>query len=221
MSIRKPIGDCLSNVMNGRSRGGAFTLVEMLVVVAIVMILAALLFPAFATIRARADAAKCLSQLRQVGTAISLYVSENNGTLPGPLWSTQPPLAARDNNNVTWLGGFLAPYLGVQLPNGPTTTFVTVPTMFCPVNLQRKVSRGTGMWTVNGSVDVNGLTRSPWGHPSGVGDLRTPARMSSISNVASTWALQERDLGNPAAVVHRTVRNTLFFDWHVESVRVP
>jgi len=64
-----------------RTRKG-FTLIELLVVIAIIAILAAILFPVFITVKARAKAAHCLSNLRQIGVALSLYIPENGGRFP-------------------------------------------------------------------------------------------------------------------------------------------
>lgn len=64
-------------------KGGlAFTLVEMLVVIAIIGILAALIFPALGRAREAAKGVACLSNLRQVGVALQLYVQDNNNRLP-------------------------------------------------------------------------------------------------------------------------------------------
>lgn len=54
----------------------AFTLVEILVVIAIIMILAAILFPVFATARERARSASCQSNLKQLGTAMTMYIGD-------------------------------------------------------------------------------------------------------------------------------------------------
>jgi prepilin-type N-terminal cleavage/methylation domain-containing protein len=63
-------------------RLGAFTLIELLVVIAIIAILAALLLPALALSKARANQAQCLSNLRQVGLGFRLWADSNDNKFP-------------------------------------------------------------------------------------------------------------------------------------------
>jgi prepilin-type N-terminal cleavage/methylation domain-containing protein/prepilin-type processing-associated H-X9-DG protein len=67
-------------------RSGAFTLIELLVVIAIIAILAAILFPVFAQAREKARQAACLSNTKQLGTALALYVQDFDEVLPMGGW---------------------------------------------------------------------------------------------------------------------------------------
>lgn len=59
-----------------------FTLIELLVVIAIIAILAAIIFPVFAQARQKAYQVTCQSNLKNIATAIMLYVEDNDGKYP-------------------------------------------------------------------------------------------------------------------------------------------
>ena len=65
-----------------RMHRGGFTLIELLTVIAIIALLAAMLFPAFASARAKARDANCMSNLNQIGLAIKLYGADWGEFLP-------------------------------------------------------------------------------------------------------------------------------------------
>ena len=77
--------------MRNRAHGGpAFTLVELLVVMATIAVLASLLLPGLARAKAKARATQCLSNLRQWNIALSLYLHENEGCIPRRGQGVQP-----------------------------------------------------------------------------------------------------------------------------------
>ena len=65
--------------------GGGFTLIEVLVVIAIISLLASILFPVFAKARESGRRSACLSNQRQVGMAILLYAQDNEELFPNGL----------------------------------------------------------------------------------------------------------------------------------------
>lgn len=64
-----------------------FTLVELLVVVAIIALLAAMLFPVFAAAREKGRSARCLANLRQLGAAVEMYTADWDEKYP---WGKDP-----------------------------------------------------------------------------------------------------------------------------------
>src|SRR5580698_10248889 len=65
-----------------RPQGLAFTLIELLVVIAIIAILAAILFPVFSQAKAAAKSSVCLSNMKQMGLAVMMYMGDSDDTFP-------------------------------------------------------------------------------------------------------------------------------------------
>ena len=79
----------------------AFTLIELLVVIAIVAVLASLAYAGAGSMIGKGHATKCLSNMRQIGAAMQMFVGDNDGRLPGT------------SHGVSWTNS-LSAYLGTN-----------------------------------------------------------------------------------------------------------
>jgi len=105
----------------------AFTLIELLVVIAIIAILAAMLLPALASAKARAQRIKCVNDQHQLGIGFTMFAGDNNDRYP-PACIDQD-----DTDQITW-DDWLNKYIG---GNAPTSALqgAAVPPQYCPAIL--------------------------------------------------------------------------------------
>ena len=79
---------------NARRARSGFTLIELLVVIAIIAILAAILFPVFAQVRESARQTSCLSNMKQIGNGLLMYLQDYDEVTPPADYGVVPPTSA-------------------------------------------------------------------------------------------------------------------------------
>jgi len=107
--------------MQTKTQRAAFTLIELLVVIALMALLAALLFPVFGTLRGKARESTCLSNLHQLGIAITMYCQDYDELYPYALdpinkytpqdWETIDPVAGASIPSLPLLSDTLQAYV--------------------------------------------------------------------------------------------------------------
>jgi prepilin-type N-terminal cleavage/methylation domain-containing protein len=126
--------------------GPAFTLIELLVVIAIIAILAAMLLPALKSAKEKAQRTACLSDMKQMGLALNMYLTDNQDYMPWPNWGNDGDAPAGwlyhpDPNTPDSLSGTLPnvmanwpTYRVANLKTGTFWQYLQHPDVFiCPV----------------------------------------------------------------------------------------
>ncbi len=104
-----------------------FALVELLVGVAILAILAALIFSMAGAMRASADSVTCIANLRRIGNLMHMYFNDHNGWAPPHGgWTFSEPPGIQPQTSLIWTGR-LAPYFEPDSYNSPMSSLFTCP----------------------------------------------------------------------------------------------
>lgn len=208
-----------------RSRLKAFSLVELLVSVAVIAVLAAILLPAVGRVRTGAQTAQCASNLRQIGVALAACISDSDMKLPVS-WASLPcNPTVRNAGEFNALSGHLAPYL---LNNPPLLARVLVPVFQCPAFPSQIASTQAGAPNhITYRLVLGQMGRpNPFGGTESaqavsIHDIETifqtdPARVPIIFDLdqRSHYAA---DASLPSTPVHGDRRNVLYLDGRVSS----
>jgi prepilin-type N-terminal cleavage/methylation domain-containing protein/prepilin-type processing-associated H-X9-DG protein len=146
----------------------AFTLIELLVVIAIIAILAAMLLPALAKAKQRAQGIQCVNNGKQFVTSWIMFADDNQDGLVANAGNPTPPSAYGWATNQTWCAGDLS-YLPEQTMADPIKNALLYPYIKslglykCPGN-QTPMVRGVSMnWFMGGPpASINGAGLSAW-----------------------------------------------------------
>lgn len=154
----------------------AFTLIELLSVVAIIGVLAALSMAVVSRMRASADDASCVNNMRSLAVGMAAYVNDY-GTLPGPAAGGVTAGYTSDTRNLPF---YLQPYLKYAQP---TKTKQYAPPFICPAAVREYGMEPLKSMTTMVTVSLPDGTR-PFGYPSDSGKGRAEDPPKSLVVVA-------------------------------------
>jgi prepilin-type N-terminal cleavage/methylation domain-containing protein len=206
-----------------RKRAG-FTLIELLVVIAIIAILAAILFPVFAQAREKARQSSCLSNFKQIGLGVMMYVQDWDETYPNNRLYQFPGGSECGQKMITWKTATLPYVKNLEVYRCPSNshnkeldetkglepTFPAFPLSYA--------YSGSALWSGATTKTVNTLASVP-----------EPARYIMLveSNQSCAdmgiWALKSDSKSwglTKGFFVHPTKRmQALYFDGHAKSTK--
>ncbi len=204
--------------VTGRER--AFSLLELLVAVVIIGILALIIVPAVVKVKDKANAAKCVSNLRQIGVAWHLYLADNNGRFP----------SFRSYEMYYW-GGDKGSWGGPEKEYRPLYPYLSDMNVFrCPSDVATSEKEPFYTYSGNSYVMANskqrGLlsmeaSRNRVANPGVYAKLRKPSR--TIMVFEQTVRASEAGYTDPSRSWYRDnwhrddVSNILMADGHVET----
>ncbi len=200
---------------------GAFTLIELLTVIAIIGILAAIMMPVVSRVRASARNANCVSNLRQVHIGIMGYAADNKDYFPS--------VNMRQGGKYVQWWRIVQPYMGASSEDNfqaykvqqcPEVLILAISVMAGAVNDPRTLPN-YGMNDQLGQVGDDSSPSTIYGKRKRLADVRNPSRtILAGDNSVEPESPQARLSPDKAAKQgdkHRTGSNFVWVDGHVSS----
>lgn len=212
-----------------------FTLIELLVVIAIIAILAAILFPVFMSAKEQAHVTTCCNNLRQLGTAFSMYIDQNDGRYPAGARSATGSISSYQYPGyVTWdiaifryvknLNVFRCPADIYKRPAVPSFMVRPYPRSYS-INDQPLLDYWQTQKLPNGGTWTQGEMRSPASryvlltefYPAVMTNGRISGYQANDIGYPAYQSIAEDHYGTEGMHKNGSVQNYLFFDGHVAS----
>lgn len=224
---------------NQRGQAG-FTLTELLIVIAIIGVLAACLFPALSLLRQSGEGATCINNLRQIYAAATLYESDHGGSLP--LAFSRPPDPLKNfpgSPQEVWTDQ-LPPYLGMDpmaSKAGSTPKSRPSSVLICPTQYRFRPQMVT--YSMNHNLGGESMTPSKLQYPIKrstvlAGESLPPRLRNDASTIPyfmdgwfwdsksryTEWRNMQHTAGGEKSFPHKGCANVCFLDGHIEATRV-
>lgn len=173
---------------------GAFTLVELLVAIAVIAVLAAMVAGIAPDLSNRADGADALGKIRQMGAAVLHYPAEHNGVLP-PLFPGQ--VLEYEEGRGGRIVTECAAYLGIENTEGRYLVMHLMPRAYARL-AEPKEKNAMRVFVMNTAVTNNGVVINPFGRVTSPGKPPTGnAPFAAIAGTGPVWMMSTADQQQP------------------------
>jgi type II secretory pathway pseudopilin PulG len=214
----------------------AFTLIELLIIIAVIAILAALLLPVLNAVKERAGRTTCLNNLRQINLAIRMYSDDANDTSPS---------AQGTNRIISYYKTLMQGYVGLNGPPSPQDKLFTCPSdtfhywvwpsgvpVFVPKGRHEEAGSDYSSYAFNGvnsqTTNLSALTVN--GSYSGISgwklsSIKHPAKTVLVTEHAAffpySWHRPKQPISNPNSCFFNNAMDMVsFVDGHVSYIKI-